>query len=58
MHLFVLEELSCPNCQTERFKVDTEGEKIDKRMKDFFFCANLEDIQKSYYQSGLKIDID
>ncbi len=53
MHLFLSEELECPNCKTMRFKDNSVTMPMDKQMKDFFFYANLEDIQNSFYQGKI-----
>ena len=47
-HLYKLEDSECPNCHCLRFK-SNESVSIDKKMKDFFLCADLQDIQKSFY---------
>jgi hypothetical protein len=52
-HLFTLSEIQCPNCNVDRFKINSESKPINKRMKKFFFCANLKDIQQSYYGGKL-----
>lgn len=54
MYLFLLNELQCPTCGMIRFKDNSEKRAMDKRMKNFFFCANLEDVQNSFYQGKIR----
>jgi hypothetical protein len=48
-HLFKLLKEKCPNCDIDRFKVNSNDKPIEKRMKNFFLCASLKNIQQSYY---------
>ena len=52
-HLFTFYETRCNNCNINRFKDLSENKSIDKKMKNFFLCAKLGDIQQSYF-SGKK----
>ena len=44
-----MHETVCPHCQTIRFTVDDESVSIDKKMANFFLCADLKEIQQFFY---------
>jgi hypothetical protein len=52
-HLYTLNELQCPNCYVDRFKITTDASiAMDKKMKNFFLCADLKEIQQSFYEGN------
>ena len=52
-HLYTLNEIQCPICIVPRFIKMNERECFDKNMQSFFVCANLNDIQQSYYTGNI-----
>jgi hypothetical protein len=54
-HLYQYEEEECSICNVPRYH-DKEGP-IDKKMKNFFYMADLREIQQSFYRGNFKFHI-
>ena len=53
-HLYKFYDIQCCICNNVRFLENTENQPIEKRMQSFFVCADLNDIQQSYYSGKIQ----
>jgi hypothetical protein len=55
-YLYQFKDVECPNCHINRFQEEKpQITAIDKKMKSFFLCANLKNIQQSFFGGTSKM---